>query len=283
MSYLHHIRACNSHDLSGFLPFHVGPDRVGWVRRELAERLIRFDDVFAVEPERVSLLLGLGDFESRSEAMARVLDALVADGTLSQLRGEDYPVMTSWGQPPLLKIDRAAVEFFGVKSFGLHVNGFVRRADGIHLWVGKRATDRKIAPGKLDNLVAGGQPIGLTLDENLVKEAHEEAGLSAEAARRAVPVGVVSYLMESQAGLKPDTLFLYDLEVAEDFVPRNTDGEVEHFMLWSLDEVAQRVRDTEDFKFNVNLVIVDFLIRHGYLKPEDADYPDLAIGLRRAI
>jgi 8-oxo-dGTP pyrophosphatase MutT (NUDIX family) len=281
--YLHHIRACNSHDLSGFLPFHVGPDRVGWVRHELAQRLTRFNDVFTVEPERISLLAGLGDFESRSDAMARVLDALVADGTVSQLRDEDYPVLTSWGQPPLLKIDRAAVALFGIKSFGLHVNGFVRRADGIHLWVGKRATDREIAPGKLDNLVAGGQPIGLTLDENLVKEAHEEAGLSAEAARRAVPVGVVSYLMESPAGLKPDTLFLYDLEVGEDFVPRNTDGEVEHFMLWPLDEVARRVRDTEDFKFNVSLVIIDFLMRHGYLKPEDAEYPDIAIGLRRAV
>jgi 8-oxo-dGTP pyrophosphatase MutT (NUDIX family) len=283
MSYLHHIRACNSHDLSGFLPFHVGPDRVGWVRHELARRLTRFGDVFTVEPGRVSLLAGLGDFESRSEAMARVIDALVADSTVSELRGEDYPVLTSWDQPPLLKIDRAAVAHFGVRSFGLHVNGFVRRADGIHLWVGKRATDRKIAPGKLDNLVAGGQSIGLSLDENLVKEAHEEAGLSAEAARRAVPVGVVSYLMESPAGLKPDTLFLYDLEVGEDFVPRNTDGEVEHFMLWPLDEVARRVRDTEDFKFNVNLVIVDFLIRHGYLRPEDADYPDIAVGLRRAV
>jgi 8-oxo-dGTP pyrophosphatase MutT (NUDIX family) len=283
MSYLHHIRACNSHDLSGFLPFHVGPGRVGWVRHELAQRLTRFNDVFTVEPERISLLAGLGDFESRSDAMARVLDALVADGTVSQLRDEDYPVLTSWGQPPLLKIDRAAVALFGIKSFGLHVNGFVRRADGIHLWVGKRATDREIAPGKLDNLVAGGQPIGLTLDENLVKEAHEEAGLSAEAARRAVPVGVVSYLMESPAGLKPDTLFLYDLEVGEDFVPRNTDGEVEHFMLWPLDEVARRVRDTEDFKFNVSLVIIDFLMRHGYLKPEDAEYLDIAIGLRRAV
>ena len=120
----------------------------------------------------------------------------VADGTVSELRGEDYPVLTSWGQPPLLKIDRAAVAHFGIRSFGLHVNGFVRWADGLHLWIGKRATDRKIAPGKLDNLVAGGQPIGLTLDENLVKEAHEEAGLSAEAVRQAVPVGVVSYLME---------------------------------------------------------------------------------------
>lgn len=283
MSYLHHIRACNSHDLSGFLPFHVGPDRVGWVRHELAERLPRFDDVFTVEPDRVSLRANLNTFDARSEAMARVLGELVADGTVSQLRGEDYPVLTSWGQPPLLKMDRAAVAHFGVRSYGLHINGFVRRSDGIHLWVGKRATDRKIAPGKLDNLVAGGQPIGLTLDENLVKEAHEEAGLSAEAARRAVPVGVVSYLMEHPAGLKPDTLFIYDLEVAEDFMPRNTDGEVEHFMLWPLDEVAQRVRETDDFKFNVNLVIVDFLIRHGYLKPDDAEYPELAIGLRRTV
>jgi len=283
MSYLHHIRACNSHDLSGFRPFHVGPDRVGWVRHELAERLIKFDDVFIVEPDRVSLLAALDNSESRSDSMARVLDTLVAEGTVSQLRGEDYPVLMSWGQPPIMRIDRAAVAKFGIRSFGLHVNGFVRRPDGIHLWVGKRATDRKIAPGKLDNLVAGGQPIGLTLDENLVKEAHEEAGLSAEAARRATPVGVVSYLMENPAGLKPDTLFLYDLEVEEGFVPRNTDGEVEHFMLWPLDEVARRVRDTEDFKFNVNLVIIDFLIRHGYLKPEDADYPELAIGLRRPL
>jgi len=283
MSYFHHIRACNSHDMSRFRPFHVGTDRVGWVRHELAERLARFSDVFAVEPDRVSLLATFDNFESRSQALARVLDALVAEGTVPPLRHEDYPVVTAWGQPPLLKIDRTAVAHFGVRSFGLHVNGFVRRADGLHLWIGKRATDRSVAPGKLDNLVAGGQPIGLTLDENLVKEAEEEASLSAEAARKAVPVGVVSYLMENPAGLKADTLFLYDLEVGEDFVPRNTDGEVEHFMLWPLDQVARQVRDTDDFKFNVNLVIIDFLIRHGYLKPDEADYPDLAIGLRRPL
>ncbi|WP_343038658.1 hypothetical protein [Skermanella pratensis] len=123
----------------------------------------------------------------------------------------------------------------------------------------------------------------MSLDENLVKEAAEEAGLSADAARRAVPVGAVSYLMENEAGLKPDTLFLYDLEVAEDFKPRNTDGEVEEFMLWPLDQVAARIRDSDDFKFNVNLVIIDFLVRHGYLKPEQPDYLDLVMGLRRPL
>jgi len=283
MSYLHHIRACNAHDLSRFRPFWIGTDRVGWVRHALAEHLTQFGDVFTVSPDRVSLVAGLDDFDSRSAAIAGVLDALVADGTIPRLRHEPYPVVTAWGAPPLLKLDRAAVSYFGVRSFGLHINGFVRRPDGLHLWVGKRATDRRIAPGKLDNLVAGGQPHGLTLDENLVKESEEEAGLSAEVARRSVPVGVVTYLMENENGLKPDTLFLYDLEVAEDFVPRNTDGEVEHFMLWPLDRVAECVRDTDDFKFNVNLVVIDFLIRHGYLKPEQPDYLDLAIGLRRPL
>ena len=282
-SYVHHIRACNTHDLAGFRPFRVGGDRVGWVRHALADHLTRFGDVFDIGRDVISLRETLDTFDSRSDAMARVLDALVADGTIQRLRREAYPVVTAWGAEPLLKIDRSAVAFFGIRSFGLHINGFVRRSDGLHLWVGKRATDRRIAPGKLDNLVAGGQPYGLSLDENLVKEAEEEAGLSADAARRAVPVGAVSYLMENEAGLKPDTLFLYDLEVAEDFTPRNTDGEVEEFMLWPLDRVAARVRDSDDFKFNVNLVIIDFLVRHGYLKPEQSDYLDLVMGLRRPL
>lgn len=42
------------------------------------------------------------------------------------------------------------------------------------------------------------------------------------------------------------------------------------------------MRDTDDFKFNVNLVIIDFLIRHGLLRPDDEpDYVAIVHGLRR--
>jgi len=42
------------------------------------------------------------------------------------------------------------------------------------------------------------------------------------------------------------------------------------------------VRSGSDFKFNVNLVIIDFLIRHGYLSPDlEPDYLGLVSGLRR--
>ncbi|EWY39613.1 DNA mismatch repair protein MutT [Skermanella stibiiresistens SB22] len=283
MSYLHHIEACNTHDLTGFRPFRVGSDQIGWVRHALADRLTKFTGIFVVESGGVALHPSLDTFQARTDAMALVVETMVAEGAIGRLRREDYPVVTSWGAEPLLRIDRAAVAHFGIRSFGLHINGYVRKSDGLHLWIGKRAMDRGIAPGKLDNLVAGGQPHGLSLDENLVKEAREEAGLSPEGARRAVPVGAVTYLMENKAGLKPDTLFLYDLEVDEDFTPRNTDGEVEQFMLWPLERVAERVRDSDDFKFNVNLVIIDFLIRHGHLKPEEPGYLDLVTGLRRPL
>jgi hypothetical protein len=43
------------------------------------------------------------------------------------------------------------------------------------------------------------------------------------------------------------------------------------------------VRDTDDFKFNVPLVILDFLVRHGWLRPEDPDYVEIVAGLRRDV
>ncbi|HET8728084.1 MAG TPA: DUF4743 domain-containing protein [Alphaproteobacteria bacterium] len=279
MGYLRHIRASNAHDLGGFRRFLVDGRQVGWVRHAVAERLAAERSVFEVAPAEVRLAPALGTFDERSRAVAGVVARLVEEGILEKLRREEYSVRPRWGEAPLLKLDRGAVALFGVKAFGIHVNGYVRRKDRIHLWVGRRSPDRRVAPGKLDNLVAGGLPHGLTLQENLVKEAKEEADIDAALARRSVPVGTVTYAMEQEAGLKPDTLFNYDLELDEAFRPRNTDGEVAGFELWPVEEVARAIRETDEFKFNVNHVNIDFLIRHGVIGPDEPDYVELATGL----
>ncbi|OYQ36003.1 DUF4743 domain-containing protein [Niveispirillum lacus] len=279
--FLRHVRSCNRHDLSGFRPFAIAGVTVGQVRIGFMERLLALGLPFMPDAGGISLHPGLTDAPSRTRAVAAALDRLVAEGTIPKLRREMYTVSDGWGRPALMELDRAAIPFFGVTAYGLHVNGFVRKPDGLHLWVGKRALDRGVAPGQYDNLVAGGQPAGLSLADNLVKEAWEEAGLPAAMVRKAVPVGTISYLMEQDKGLKPDILFLYDLELPADFVPRNTDGEVERFELWPLSRVAESVHDTNDWKFNVNLTVIDFLIRHGWLTPDHPDYLDLCRGLRR--
>ncbi len=281
MGYLRHIIACNRHDPAGFRPLVVAGATVGSVRHALAERLAEFPAVFATTAEAVTLNPALGDFADRSAAVASVVDTLVAAGTLPPLKRETYPVLTRWGADPLFGLDRGAVPAFGVTAYGLHVNGHVCTASGPELWIGRRGRDRAVAPGKLDNLVAGGQPLGLTLAQNLVKEGREEADLPPELAARAIPVGAITYALDREDGLRRDVLFIFDLALSEDFVPRNTDGEVEQFCRWPLATVAARLLDTDDFKFNVNLVIIDFLIRHGFLTPDTPDYLDLVKGLRQ--
>lgn len=281
--FLRHVQACNRHDLTGFRPFVVAGRTVGHVRSGFLRTLLAMGPPFVADGDGLALHPDLDTPADRTRALSLALARLVADGEIPALRGEMYAVGAGWGRPVLMEMDRAAVPFFGVTAYGLHVNGFVRRPDGIHLWVGKRAADRGVAPGRYDNLVAGGQPAGLSLAENLVKEAGEEAGLPPALVRRAVPVGAITYLMEQRHGLKPDVLFLYDLELPADFVPRNTDGEVERFELWPLSRVAASVRDSDDWKFNVNLTVTDFLIRHGWLTPDHPEYLDLCQGLRRPL
>lgn len=278
--FLRHIQACNHHDLSGFRRFRVAGQAVGWVRPSFRDRLLVAGPPFIAEGEDLALDPRLTNPDARTSAVAQVLERLVATDALPPLRREMYPVLTHWGAEPLLAIDRAAVPYFGITAYGLHINGFVRKADGIHLWIGKRAMDRGVAPGQYDNLVAGGQPAGLSLADNLLKEAREEADLPPDLARQARPVGIIHYVMEKKSGLKPDYLFTYDLELDADFIPRNTDGEVERFELWPLERVAASVRDSDDWKFNVNLVVIDFLIRHGWLTPDHPDYIALCQGVR---
>lgn len=281
MSFLRHITACNTHDLSHYRPFFVAGQRVGMVREDLCRRLAGFGDPFTIRYDGIAVSESLAGPAERTAAVRSALDRLVEEGEVPPLRGEDYPVLSQWGTEPLMAMDRAAMPCFGLKCFGLHVNGYVRKEDGLHLWVGKRAMDRGVAPGQYDNLVAGGQPAGLSLAENLEKEGAEEASLPPELVRRAVPVGIVSYLMGTEAGLKDDSLFCYDLELDEAFEPRNTDGEVERFELWPVSKVAESVERTDDWKFNVNLVVIDFLIRHGFLTPDHPEYMALCKGLRR--
>jgi hypothetical protein len=75
-------------------------------------------------------------------------------------------------------------------------------------------------------------------------------------------------------------MFCYDLELPEDFEPRCTDGEVETFYRLPVAEVIEIVQETEEFKLNCNLVIIDFLVRHGLISQEDMHYVAIVQGLR---
>jgi len=281
MSYLDRIRECNRHDLSRFRPFTVGRAHVGYVRDDVADALAPYDTVFHVGPRGVALDDGLTEFDQRTQYVDAVLRQISDRGLMSKWRDEPYAVTAGFGGRPLFVMERAAVPLFGVRAHGVHMNGYVRKAGHLHMWIGRRSHSKPTYPGMLDNMVAGGLPYGLTPKECLVKEADEEAGIGRTLASRAVAVGAITYCAETEEGLKPDVQYCYDLELPVDFRPTCRDGELEGFMLMPIEDVAALVRDTREFKFNCNLVVIDFLVRHGLIGPDDPDYVAIVQGLHQ--
>lgn len=282
MSFLERIRVCNDYDLSGFIPFRVNSQTVGWIKASFAEHLAAESDVFSVSDTEASFVERLTTPEARSTALAEVATSWVNAGIIRKLRNEIYPVRDTWSGPDHFHLDRGLAPIFGVRAYGVHLNGYVEKPTGIHMWIGKRSSDRRIEPNKLDNMVAGGQPAELSLIENLVKECAEEANLLQALAEQSIPVSAITYCFENESGLKPDTLFCYDLRVPDTFTPNNQDGEIADFRLMAIEDALNLIRDGETFKFNVSLVILDFAIRHGVLSPDlEPDYEEILAGLRQ--
>ena len=255
-----HIRACRSALLPGRrVPLRVSGAVVGWVMPDFAAALSARAGVTAAPP-------GLAVAPARLEPLA----AELAAAGWFRWRGEAFDVRADPDGPVLARVDRGALPSLGIGAVGVHVNGLVEQPDGTRLWVARRAANKALDPGKLDHIVAGGVPAGLTPAETLVKEAAEEAAIPAPLARQAVAVARIDYAMERPEGLRRDRILAYDLTLPPGFVPRAADGEVAGFELWPIGHVLAAVRDGDAFKFNVNLVLIDLFLRRGLVAGAEA-------------
>jgi 8-oxo-dGTP pyrophosphatase MutT (NUDIX family) len=268
MGFMRHLVACNRFDPDRFRPLVLDRVRVGLIRVDRLEALESFSWLFTVGRHEVSFAPRTPRGADLTEALADITASLAAQGLITGLRGERFAVGSPPGRPGLFELDRGAVPFFGTRSYGVHVNGLV----GDEVWVATRSTAKKVAPGKLDNLVAGGIGAGYGPAETVVKEAGEEAGLDPSLARQARPAGAIAYRMGVPEGVRDDVLFVFDLDLPETVQPVPVDGECASFARHRLDDVLRIVSGTDDFKFNVNLVLIDLAVRRGLIGPDHADY-----------
>jgi len=233
------------------------------------EKSKRIDIVFPVEAR--------SQFEKRIEAFfARYFQAKQLNGR----RGEYYAVASRFQGQVHFLLEREALSLLGLRGYGVHISGYVRKNNTIHMWIAKRAAHKTASPGKFDQIAAGGLPYHLSPMANVIKECKEEASIPEPLASQAIPVSALSYRYDLPIGLRPDVIFNYDLLLPDDFTPCINDGEVAAFELVAIDDILRCIADSTDFKFNSAAVIIDFAIRHGVITPEHPDYIELQSGLR---
>jgi Domain of unknown function (DUF4743) len=268
-------------DLAPYRRFIVADRHVGWIKPEFAQTLAEFPKVFYLTDREVHLHDRLAEIGDRRQAVADVLAKLHERGGIPGWRSELYPVNRRFGEAPLLLIERAATPLFGLQTYGINVNGLVRDGRDWKVWIARRAMTKHVDPGMLDLVVGGGLPHGLSIADNLLKECAEEACIGPTLAERAKPVSVTTMIIEAAEGLRVGVQFNFDLVLPADFQPRNDDGEVAEFQLWSLDQLEDNLRSADDFMFDAALAKLDLLVRLGRIGPEEPDYLDLIARLRK--
>lgn len=274
-------------------PFLVDGVQVGYISPKISSSLSSYSDVFCMvksnDGEIVQMTLNpkIKTFLERTERVAEVMMELRQKDAFSTLRGwrdEMYPVMASFDSKPCFMMERSAACLLGVLQYGVHVNGyFIDQSEKVFMWLARRSPSKQTWPSKLDQIVAGGIACGEQIQEALIRECAEEASISEELAKTACPAGSVSYFFEDERGLFPEIQFVYDLKLPETFQPINSDGEVAEFYCWPIDKVKDEIA-TDDFKPNCALVVLDFLIRNGFVSPDnEPHYVDFVCGLHSTL
>ena len=276
------VQRCHNYQLNQYRPFYVAGYKVGWILPEDLPLFEQSPALFAVKSERVELLGEPLSPKERSAQLDVVLRQWRDQGYINGWRDEHYLISDGEGTP-LFSIERSATALLGVLNLGVHLNGFVRRTDGIWLWMARRAMNRPRYPGKLDQMVAGGMTAYQSPQQVMKRECQEEAGVPMTLAETLKSVGLVTLCHHNSKGqLRREIIYTYDLELPETFQPCNQDGEVEEFQLMPIAEVMRLVAETDDIKINCNLVVLDFLVRHSVLHADQACYAELVKGLRHS-
>jgi 8-oxo-dGTP pyrophosphatase MutT (NUDIX family) len=254
---------------SAHRPFFMASVQVGWIRESDIGLLARWPDVFDIEAARVTLAARFdASADSRSAALGAVVGALAGQGRIPGWRDETYAIRNAFDAAPLAYIERAASRFFGTMTYAVHLNGVVKYADRApQLWIARRSETKATDPGMLDNVVAGGIAWGLSIEETIVKECWEEAGIEAGLAQRAEPGRTVHVLQSLPEGTQAEQVFIYDLSLPEDFAPRNQDGEVGEHRLARIDEVARWIEEGE-MTVDASLATLDCMLRQRWIDEE---------------
>ena len=203
-------------------------------------------------------------------ALDAVHRALQAQGRIRAWRDEPYPWLDGAGTRHAV-IERAASRFWGALTFGAHCNGYLAGADGrpSHLWIARRSWHKPTDPGRLDNLIGGGVPLGQSPREALLREAWEEAGLRPDELAGLRAGRVLELHCDIPEGLQREWLFVFDLALPGGRTPENQDGEVAEFRCLPVAEALAEVR-AGALTTDAALATLDFAQRHGLLPVSEA-------------
>jgi 8-oxo-dGTP pyrophosphatase MutT (NUDIX family) len=276
----------SSHDLGVFKTFMLdyyyftidGFSRpLGYVHNSII-RNVSWPTYWAIDSERRILHLTCphtpDSFERRTSLLDETIQQAKNEGKIKELcwRGEPVELHTVEGVH-ICNMNNLGTQMFGTIAFGVHLIAWVRKPEATLYWLQRRSMAKPMHPGKLDTIAGGGLRVGEKAIDAMAREAAEEASIPVDFSLSHLKAcGTVSYQLSysflNNPGSFPHVLYVYEMELPEDFVPQPNDGEVDEFVTMTESQVMEALYQ-DDFKPIVGVQWVAHFYRHGILTADN--------------
>ena len=191
-------------------------------------------------------------------AFARIAEWLRAQGLASAWRDELLSVTDAAGVS-VGAIERAAVRPLGIATHAAHLVGWAEQGG---VWVQQRALDKATDSGQWDTLVGGLVAANERVDDALIRETWEEAGLRIAALRDVTACGRLTVRRPLSNGYMVEHIHVHEAVIPAQFTPLNQDGEVAAFECLSTAELHGRLH-AGLFTLEATLILADALARRA--------------------
>lgn len=230
---------------AGWLPWRCGEKPLGLLSPARAQWLAQHLPDCSLAPTELSWHSQEASAAERSARLQAALHSARAQGLLTGWRDERFSFWHAEcstpepARPAFFSVERSGFRWLGLRSHAVHVNGFL--PDG-RLWCARRAFNKATDPGLLDNITAGGLPSGEGVQDCLLRELAEEAGLTDFSDHALQSAGSVRTARAEPQGWHDEVVHVFNLSLAADYVPHNQDGEVAEFLRLDAPAVLARMQ-----------------------------------------
>jgi 8-oxo-dGTP pyrophosphatase MutT (NUDIX family) len=240
-------------------PFFINGHQYGWLERTIADELLSSNKQWTQAGDRIEL-----QGENLSAQLQPAALHLHSKGFILGWRHENYGVyaddINADFSVALCALERASFRRFGFLSRAVHINAYY--PDGA-ICLGQRSASKSIDPNKLDNMTAGGIPLGESIYDCAIRELAEEAGVTFDIAKNIQFIETIHIRRNESDGTHNEILYCFDLALPEDFKPSNQDGEVAAFFRLDQTEVIKKLKD---MTWDAGKVTASFLLRLGRIQ-----------------
>ena len=248
--------------VQAWLPLWLNGIPLGYLNTKWQQQLTQ-DWQYAQYTDIKGLHLSTANWQQMGQALQKLAHHWHEKGLFSGWRNENFDVYDKQNTL-LFTLERSAFRPLGLHSHAIHINGMTHTSEGWRFWIGRRSPHKAVAPNKLDNVVGGGVSSGESVQQAMIREGWEEAGLPQSLLQPLLCHSRRTSLRTIARGLHHECLHIFDLILPAHIQPINQDGEVAEFLLMDIIELTDAMCQ-QQLMHDAFLALLDLFARIGLL------------------